>query len=77
MSSFHWYCYANIRQYLECRQKALNMNSRWDLAQHNNFYTKQKMTKRQLKLNYKETICVYVLNIISDDEKSQALHLYV
>lgn len=77
MSSFHRYCYANIRQYLECRQRALNMNRRWDLAQHNSFCTKQKMTKRQLELNYKEKIRVYILNIISDNKKTEALYMYV
>lgn len=35
------------------------------------------MTKRQLGLNYKGTIRVYIWNIISDDEKSEALHVCV
>lgn len=53
------------------------MNSRWDLAQQNILYTKQKMTKRQMELNYKGTIHVYIWNIIGDDEKSEALCLYL
>jgi len=61
----------------QCREEALKMNSRWDLAQQNSFYTKQKMTKRQLGLNYKGTIHVYIWNIISDDEQSEVLHLCV
>jgi len=35
------------------------------------------MTKRQVGLNYKGTIHVYIWNIISDDEQSEALHLCV